>query len=534
MGTFETLRDEGEHFVHVQQYKRAIDSFTKALEMKEDDPTCLVIRAKCYLMLGNAEAALEDADHALKYEDENGTKDIRALLVKAESLYQKGDFETALVYYHRGDKLRHELKDFRLGIQKSQEAINNSIGEPDSVKLETTGDLSFFHRQEEQKQGYYKPQQKKEEKKERNRPQTASDPKTTKQLLGNLFQDKQFLESLFDEMTSNNTDTGEFVKGRACDGLEYLHSRSDFWRQQKPMYARKRDRQRQDEKLMRKTDKESTGNPVQYILDRLEQIDDAIAKGHYEESLKKCKHLMNKLKSWTENDVKNKEEYVANVYSCIGNANLEMNKLDLALENHEKDLKIADEHDLTDARSRALDNIGRVYARKGHYQKAIDIWLEKVKLSKTSLESTWLYHEIGRCYFEMKKYQEAKEYGEKSLSAAKEASDEGWQLHACVLVAQSEVKCGEFQAGVVSFEQALEMARNQKDKSAEKAIQNALDDVNQQIVSGVVQSETQQKEDKSDSDGEKKKSDRPSSSSSSSSSSSKKSSSGNVDFDSEV
>lgn len=29
VGTFETLRDEGEHFVHVQQYAKAIDSFTK-------------------------------------------------------------------------------------------------------------------------------------------------------------------------------------------------------------------------------------------------------------------------------------------------------------------------------------------------------------------------------------------------------------------------------------------------------------------------------------------------------------------------
>ena len=29
VGTFETLRDEGEHFVHVKQYQRAIESFTK-------------------------------------------------------------------------------------------------------------------------------------------------------------------------------------------------------------------------------------------------------------------------------------------------------------------------------------------------------------------------------------------------------------------------------------------------------------------------------------------------------------------------
>ena len=34
----------------------------------------------------------------------------------------------ALVYYHRGHKLRPELQEFRLGIQKAQEAIDNSVG----------------------------------------------------------------------------------------------------------------------------------------------------------------------------------------------------------------------------------------------------------------------------------------------------------------------------------------------------------------------------------------------------------------------
>ena len=65
-------------------------------------------------------------------------------------------------------------------------------------------------------------------------------------------------------------------------------------------------------------------------------------------------------------------------------------------------------------------------------------WKKKLPKSKSPLESTWLYHEIGRCHLELGEYQEAKDYGEKSVVAAKEADDPGWQLHACVLVAQSE------------------------------------------------------------------------------------------------
>ena len=52
----------------------------------------------------------------------------QGLYQKAEALYQMGDFEYALVFYHRGHKLRPELQEFRLGIQKAQEAIINCVG----------------------------------------------------------------------------------------------------------------------------------------------------------------------------------------------------------------------------------------------------------------------------------------------------------------------------------------------------------------------------------------------------------------------
>lgn len=65
-------------------------------------------------------------------------------------------------------------------------------------------------------------------------------------------------------------------------------------------------------------------------------------------------------------------------------------------------------------------------------------WEQKLPKSKSALESTWLYHEIGRCYLELGQFIDAKDYGEKSCAAAKEADDLGWQLHSVVLLAQAE------------------------------------------------------------------------------------------------
>ncbi|XP_012939493.1 tetratricopeptide repeat protein 25 isoform X5 [Aplysia californica] len=499
VGTFETLRDEGEHFVHVQQYVKAIESFSKALEMKPEDKTCLVVRAKCHLMLGNSEKALEDANTALD-QDEDGKRDIRALNMKAEALYQKGDFETALVFYHRGNKLRPELQEFRLGIQKCQEAIDNSIGSPSSVHLEASGDLSYFYKDEEdqklkkqkqQQKGYTKVSQaqKKEERKERQKPQDGSNTKTTKELLGQLYRDKEYLEKLFDSLSHSSTQTDSYIKGRACDGLEYLTVRSDFWRQQKPMYARKRDRQ------ARSAHSAGPRDPMKYVLQKLVEIDEAQAEGKYEESLEKSKKTLKRVEETSEDSLKNKPDVMANLYSCMGNAYLEMNMYADALSCHKKDLSIAKDNNLEEAESRALDNLGRTCAKMGDFGEAIEIWKKKLPKSKSPLESTWLYHEIGRCHLELGEYQDAKDYGEKSLAAAKEADDAGWQLHACVLIAQSEVKCGELEAASETFTRALELAEDQEDRSAESAIKKALEEVNDRLVKGGQEDDEQDKED---------------------------------------
>ncbi|XP_060553244.1 outer dynein arm-docking complex subunit 4-like isoform X4 [Ruditapes philippinarum] len=501
--SFEIHRDEAAYFMQSQLYERAIESFTKALELKPDDKQCLVIRSKCYLQLGNAEASLADAEKALeKDKDEQQEVPVKGLFQKAEALYQKGDFETALIFYHRGNKLRPELQEFRLGIQKCQEAINNSIGQPESVKLEANkGDMSYFYKQEEakkqQKTSYSKPIAKKEERKERDAPKGSADAKTVKQLLGELYGDKEYLEKLLKDQSltgnSKRNDMSREIKDKVCDGLEYLYKRADFWRQQKPMYARKRDKDKQREEW-NKSRRSGRGN-MDKVLRNLEDIDEAQSEGRYQESLEKAKSTLKIVENASDDDIQNKPELLASLYSSIGNACLELGKLNQSMDYHNKDLDIAREYNLEDAKSRALDNLGRVHARRGEYDKAIEVWKEKIPASKSPLESTWLYHEIGRCYLELGKYSDARDYGEKSLMAAREADDAGWQLHASVLIAQSEVKLGDYQSAADSFEKSLELARQQKDEAAEQAITKALDEVNDKIVRGVKEEEGEERYD---------------------------------------
>lgn len=68
-------------------------------------------------------------------------------------------------------------------------------------------------------------------------------------------------------MTSKRSATSQEITNRVWDGLDYLNSRADFWRQQKPMYARKRDR-------MQGQMKSKSRDPTSFILKNLEDIDE--------------------------------------------------------------------------------------------------------------------------------------------------------------------------------------------------------------------------------------------------------------------
>lgn len=84
--------------------------------MAPEEKAAYVARSKCYLLLGEPKAALEDAETALRLDP----KHAKALLHKAEALYYCGEFELSLVHYHRGLRTRPDLHAFRLGVQKAQ------------------------------------------------------------------------------------------------------------------------------------------------------------------------------------------------------------------------------------------------------------------------------------------------------------------------------------------------------------------------------------------------------------------------------
>ncbi|KAI9337886.1 hypothetical protein DFJ73DRAFT_798360 [Zopfochytrium polystomum] len=242
VSSFQSYAAEGDILAKQGDFKKAIEAYTKALALRPSDKNGLVARSKCYLQLGDSEASLEDANMALREDPEF----FKGVFQKAEALYAKGDFEMALVFYHRGNKLRPELDEFRLGIQKAREAIDNSIGNPKDYKFQAPTGVKFVQQsgsgpggvslKAPSSAGSGRDSVRREAKKDAN----AGSGKTVKQLLGELYADKEYLELLISDKDFINNPNDD-IYSLVSDALSYLETRTEFWRQQKPIYARRKE-----------------------------------------------------------------------------------------------------------------------------------------------------------------------------------------------------------------------------------------------------------------------------------------------------
>ena len=139
---------------------------------------------------------------------------------------------------------------------------------------------------------------------------------------------------LFLDFIQGNNDS--IIHGLISGGINYLDSRTEFWRQQKPLYARKKEKP-----LHRPKPKPKASDPTDFIVHSLEEIDQKLAEGDEQGSLKQAEATLRTVKAMDEKVLPNKQEVIANLHSCIGNAHLELNNSTKALESHKRDLNIS-------------------------------------------------------------------------------------------------------------------------------------------------------------------------------------------------
>ena len=187
---------EGLKLIKTQPLK-SIECINKAIKFTKTNANnrkkCLQTRSYCYQILGKIEDSLHDANDALSFEKNNPY----SILLKAEALYYKGEFEWALMYFHQGKRIRSNMNKFQIGINKSIKAIENTF-------------YSSTFRNEQD-----------------------TEINIDKKLLGELHKDFAYLNEVNNKNNFLNENFDKKLKDLCSNGLEYFNSRLEFLRQQK-------------------------------------------------------------------------------------------------------------------------------------------------------------------------------------------------------------------------------------------------------------------------------------------------------------
>ncbi|KAG5448418.1 Tetratricopeptide repeat protein 25 [Clonorchis sinensis] len=472
---FEVYRSEGDAFFFRKKYLQAISCYSQALEKKDHDVHCLLRRSFCYMSRGDFDKAFEDAELALKLEP----KFHKALFQKAEVLYNRGDFEFALLHYHQGYKKRPELQEFRLGVQKCEEAIQNALGQktfPHKKGSDVTSS-SEESMGKDTSRSSERSNKKADSHSNQDVPLHLLPKDKARRAFGFLQDDHEYLKKFLKQEKSKKwkTKRSDELSKIANDGLEYLDMRSKFWQQEQPLYARSKARSTKSRTTKTQKAKDQSKN-ICKVLERLHEIDQYQQAEEHVTAIRLAEGLRREVGEWTEDEFPNRLEVLANVNSMLGISHLELTHYEAALEAHERAYELGEKCNLPEIVSHAADNIGRVHAKKGDYQAAINVWSRKLADCSDKFEQIWLRYEIGRCNLELQQLAEALEHGDHALELAKEVGDESWQLNLNVLIGQANLHMQKNAEAQAAFTRAYDLAKTLKASDAEKAILEVMEE----------------------------------------------------------
>ncbi|KAJ3225287.1 Tetratricopeptide repeat protein 25 [Clydaea vesicula] len=541
VSSFQSYAAEGDILAKQGDLRKAIEAYTKALEKRPGDKNCLVFRSKCYLQLGDSQSALEDAQESLKEDKEF----FKGIFQKAEALYAIGDFEMALVFYHRGNRLRPEFNDFRLGIQKASEAIDNSVGNPDihkfqappNFKKETliqsevkdlaaaTLNLNNSSKNVDGQAFINTLQPIKGE-------PISKDP-SVRQLLGELYADKVFLEEIANDKDFVSNPNPE-ISNLVNSALIYLEKRTEFWRQQKPIYARKKEQSNvfvkavsaKNRRTLHETQKNlklvedlkigsnerlvhqlKIENEEQKNIEAtLKLVRNAFKRKDFVCALETTESVIERLGDVL--DVDQRKYLLSECYGYLGNIHSEMGNLAQSVLYHKKDLSVSNEIGNFDGLKRSYGNLGIAYVKLKRFREACTMFQARLKVSKKTtcisetapakriirekfkklnnnsisvnnikidnLEKCWLLHDIARCKLEIGEIEDALNFALESLTYSETSKDKEWILKCKVLVSQIKCYKGNLNESHLLHLQALQLSVELGDKKTQSLIESSL------------------------------------------------------------
>ncbi|XP_031365355.1 tetratricopeptide repeat protein 25-like [Apis dorsata] len=126
---------------------------------------------------------------------------------------------------------------------------------------------------------------------------------------------------------------------------------------------------------------------------------------------------------------------------------------------------------------RSLVTLGKVHLSFGHLEAAAKAWEHLAKDLKKPIPVAWIRHEIGRCYLETGKYERAMEMGFRCVDAATKGNSKKWMLNGRLLIGQSLAKLGRFVESLEELQVAAKITEEEGDTPMMSYIRDLIDQV---------------------------------------------------------
>ncbi|KAK1118459.1 hypothetical protein K0M31_015157 [Melipona bicolor] len=126
---------------------------------------------------------------------------------------------------------------------------------------------------------------------------------------------------------------------------------------------------------------------------------------------------------------------------------------------------------------RSLATLGKVHLSFGHLDAAAKAWQHLAKGLRKPIPMAWIRHEIGRCYLETGKYEKAAEMGFDCVDAATKANSSKWTLNGRLLLGQSLAKLGRFVESLEELQIAAKITEEEGDTPMLSYIRHLIDQV---------------------------------------------------------
>ncbi|XP_014615600.1 PREDICTED: tetratricopeptide repeat protein 25-like, partial [Polistes canadensis] len=141
--------------------------------------------------------------------------------------------------------------------------------------------------------------------------------------------------------------------------------------------------------------------------------------------------------------------------------------------------------------SQALVTLGKVHLSFDHLDAAAKAWEHLSKnLNLEPVISAWINHEIGRCYLETGQFMKAFNTGTRTLEIAEDIVSNKWILHGKLLRAQALVKLGRFSEALEELRICARISEEEGDTPMLSYIQNLIVDLTTLLRTIVFSSKT--------------------------------------------